>query len=41
MGTDEYESAVARWTNLDPVIQSKVNQKEKDKYHILMAKWGS
>ena len=25
-----------RWTNLEPIIQSEVSQKEKDKYHILM-----
>ena len=24
------------WTNLKPVIQNEVSQKEKDKYHILM-----
>ena len=24
-----------RWINLDPIIQSEVSQKEKDKYHIL------
>ena len=22
--------------NLEPIIQSEINQKEKDKYHILM-----
>ena len=25
-----------RWMNLEPIIQSEVTQKEKDKYHILM-----
>ena len=25
-----------RWTNLEPIIQSEVSQKEKDKHHILM-----
>ena len=25
-----------RWMNLEPIIQSEVNQKEKDKYGILM-----
>ena len=25
-----------RWINLEPIIQSEVSQKEKDKYHILM-----
>ena len=23
------------WMNLEPIIQSEVSQKEKDKYHIL------
>ena len=31
-----FESAVVRWVNLEPLIQSKVSQKEKSKYHILM-----
>ena len=30
------ESVVMRWMNLEPVIQSEVSQKEKNKYHILM-----
>ena len=30
------ESVLVRWMNLEPVIQSEVNQKEKSKYHILM-----
>ena len=35
----EYYSAIKRtvlmrWMNLDPIIQSEVNQKEKDKYHV-------
>ena len=25
-----------RWINLEPIIQSEVSQKEKDKYHILI-----
>ena len=25
-----------RWMNLEPIIQSEVSQKEKDKYRILM-----
>ena len=28
-----------RWTNLEPIIQSEVSQKEKDKYHILTYIW--
>ena len=30
------ESVLMRWMNLEPIIQSEVSQKEKDKYHILM-----
>ena len=29
-----------RWTNLEPITQSEVIQKEKDKYHILTHKCG-
>ena len=29
-----------RWMNLEPIIQSDVNQKEKGKYHILMHIYG-
>ena len=31
-----FESVLMRWMNLETVIQSEVNQKEKDQYHILM-----
>ena len=31
-----FESVLMKWTNLQPVIQSEVSQKEKNKYHILM-----
>ena len=31
-----FESVILRWMNLEPIIQSEVSQKEKDKYHILM-----
>ena len=43
--TMEYYSAIKRntlesvlmiWMNLEPIIQSEVNQKEKEKYCILM-----
>ena len=27
---------LVRWMNLEPVIQSEVSQKEKNKYHMLM-----
>ena len=33
---DTSESVLIRWLNLEPIIQSEVNQKEKDKYCILM-----
>ena len=29
------ESVLMRWMNLEPIIQTEVNQKEKDKYRIL------
>ena len=29
------ESILVRWMNLEPVIQSEVSQKEKNKYHVL------
>ena len=31
-----FEPVLMRWMNLEPIIQSEVSQKEKDKYHILM-----
>ena len=31
-----FESVLMKWMNLEPIIQSEVRQKEKDKYHILM-----
>ena len=31
-----FESVLMRWMNLEPIIQSEVSQKEKDKYHIIM-----
>ena len=31
-----FESVLMRWMNLESIIQNEVNQKEKDKYHILM-----
>ena len=30
-----FESVLMRWMNLEPIVQSKVSQKEKDKYCIL------
>ena len=31
-----FESVLMRWTNLEPIIQSELSQKEKNKYHILI-----
>ena len=31
-----FESVLMRWMDLEPVIQSEVSQKEKNKYCILM-----
>ena len=36
MKRNTFESVLMRRMNLEPVIQSEVNQKEKVKYHILM-----
>ena len=30
-----FETVLMRWMNLEPIIQSEVSQKEKDKYRIL------
>ena len=30
-----FESVLMRWMNLEPIIQSEVSQKEKDKYGVL------
>ena len=35
-----YESFLMRWMNLEPILQSEVSQKEKDKYHILKHIYG-
>ena len=35
-----FESVLMRWMNLEPIIQSEVSQKEKDKYHIVMHLYG-
>ena len=29
-----FKSLLMRWVNLEPIIQSEMSQKEKDKYHI-------
>ena len=33
-----FESVLVRWMNLEPIIQTEVSQKEKDKYRILIHK---
>ena len=35
-----FESVLMRGMNLEPIIQSEVSQKEKDKYHILTLIYG-
>ena len=35
-----FESVPIRWMNLEPIVQSEVSQKEKDKYHILTHIYG-
>ena len=35
-----FESVLLRWVNLEPILQSEVSQKEKDKYHILTLIYG-
>ena len=40
INTNAFESVLKRWTNLEPIIQSEVTQKEKYKYHILTHMYG-
>ena len=35
-----FESVLMRWMNLEPITQSEVSQKEKDKYRILTHMYG-
>ena len=37
---EAFESVLMRWRNLEPVIQSEINQKEKYKYHMLTHMYG-
>ena len=37
---NEFESVVVRWMNLEPLIKSELNQKEKNKYSILTCIYG-
>ena len=34
MKKNAFESVLKRWMKLEPIIQSEVSQKEKDKYRI-------
>ena len=36
---NELESVVVRWMNLEPVTQSEVSQKEKNKYSLSLNIW--
>ena len=36
----KFESVVVRWMNLEPLIKSELNQKEKNKYSILTCIYG-
>ena len=35
-----FESVLMRWMNLEPIIKREVNQKQTDKYRILMDMYG-
>ena len=35
-----FESVLMKWMNLEPIIQSEVSQKDKDKYRILIHIYG-
>ena len=37
---NEFESVIVKWMNLEPVIQSEVSQKEKNRYFILTHIYG-
>ena len=36
----KFESVLMRWTNLEPIVQSQISQKEKYKYRILSHPFG-
>ena len=40
MKRNTFESVLMRRMNLEPIIQSEVSQKEKNKHHILMHIYG-
>ena len=33
---NKFESVLVRWMNIEPITQSEVSQKEKNKHHILI-----
>ena len=35
-----FESVLMRWMNLEPIIQSEISQKDKNKYYILTHIYG-
>ena len=37
---NRFESVLMRWMKVEPIIQSEVSQREKDKYHILTHIYG-
>ena len=37
---NSFESVLMRWMNLEPIIESEVSQREKDKYCILTHIYG-
>ena len=37
---NSFESVLMRWVKLEPIIQSEVNQKDKEYYSILMHLYG-
>ena len=36
MKKNAFESILMMWMSLEPIIQTEMSPKEKDKYHILM-----
>ena len=37
---NNFESVLTKWMNVEPIIQSEISQKEKDKYCILTHIYG-
>ena len=37
---NSFESVLMRWINLEPIIESEISLKEKNKYHILRHIYG-